>query len=423
MVSVLVGTQWGDEGKGKIVDFLAEEVDIVARYQGGANAGHTVVVGKNKYVFHLVPSGILHPGKICIIGNGTVVDPFSLVEEIKDLEKNGVDVRNRLLVAENAHLTLPYHKLLEKLEEKRKGKSAIGTTGRGIGTTYADKYSRLGIRVVDFLDESVFHEKLMAVMEFKNFLLQNYYGQKPVDTAFIESEYGKLREFIRPLVTDTALYLDEALKKGKKVLAEGAQGTFLDIDFGTYPYVTASHPVAGGACTGLGLAPHKITRVIGVAKAYTTRVGEGPFPAEVHGLLADTLRQTGNEFGATTGRPRRCGWFDCVMVKYSCKLNGCQEIVITKLDILSGLKKINIATGYRCGEKVLTAYPLQTKVFSEVTPVYKEMDGWSEDISHVRSFKKLPEAARRYLETIEELIETRISLVSVGSEREDIVVC
>ncbi|MCM8768480.1 MAG: adenylosuccinate synthase [Candidatus Omnitrophica bacterium] len=419
MVTVLVGTQWGDEGKGKVVDHLAAQADIIARYQGGANAGHTVVVNGQRYVFHLIPSGILRPGKVCVLGNGVVIDPVSLAEEIRLVEKQGVNIRGRILIAENAHLTLPYHKLLDQVEDKRREK-AIGTTGRGIGATYVDKYSRVGIRVVDFLDETIFREKLRTTLPLKNYLLETYYGEKPIQAEKVEEEYDKLRPFLQPMVTDVSLYLLESINQGKRILAEGAQGTFLDVDFGTYPYVTASHPVAGGVCTGLGLPPYKVNRVIGVAKAYTTRVGEGPFPTELQGELAEGLRQTGNEFGSTTGRPRRCGWFDAVLVKYACRLNGCHELVITKLDVLSGLEKISVAVAYRHENVLIKDYPLSSYVFSRVQPVYEEMPGWKEDLSSARRFNDLPLAARQYLERIEQMVETRISLVSVGSSREQI---
>ncbi|HOJ40679.1 MAG TPA: adenylosuccinate synthase, partial [bacterium] len=319
------------------------------------------------------------------------------------------------------HVTLEYHKLLDRVEEKQKGNGAIGTTGRGIGTTYVDKYSRIGIRVSDFLDEVVFREKLRQALEIKNYLLKTYYGQKPLDFSVLEAESSGLRDFIRPMATDVASYLNQAIKKGKNVLAEGAQGTFLDVDFGTYPYVTASNPISGGACTGLGLPPHLISRVIGVAKAYTTRVGEGPFPTELHGDLAERLRNAGSEFGATTGRPRRCGWFDAVLVRYACRLNGCHEIVITKLDILSGLEKIRVAVAYRHGQSLITEYPLHTRTFREALPIYEEMEGWPDDLSRVRTWQDLPGAARRYLRRIEELVETPIKLVSVGVGRKDIL--
>ncbi|RKY67760.1 MAG: adenylosuccinate synthase, partial [Candidatus Latescibacterota bacterium] len=340
MVIVVVGTQWGDEGKGKVIDYFARDVDIIARYQGGANAGHTVIINGKKFIFHLIPSGILYPDKICVIGNGVVVDPVSLFEEISLLEKNGIKVDGRLFISENAHITMPYHKLLDQIEDKFRGKGKLGTTGRGIGTTYADKYNRIGIRAVDFLDDDVFYEKLKIALELKNYLFREYYKEKMLNTDRIYKEYKPVREKMKKYVINSVLFLNEMIDKGKKILAEGAQGTFLDIDFGTYPYVTASNPISGGVCTGLGIPPTKIDKVIGVVKAYTTRVGKGPFPTEIKDFLGEKLRRLGNEYGATTGRPRRCGWFDSVIVKFAKTVNGLDEVIITKLDVLSGIEKL-----------------------------------------------------------------------------------
>jgi len=422
MVTVIIGTQWGDEGKGKIIDFLSNDVDIVARYQGGANAGHTVVLKNEKFIFHLIPSGILHPGKICVIGNGVVVDPVSLLEEISSLEKQGISIDGRFFIAENAHLTLSYHKTLDQIEDMHRGKGKLGTTGRGIGTTYTDKYGRIGIRLVDFLDEDVFREKLKIALELKNYLFREYYKETILDVEKIYKDYSIYREKLKKFSKNICMYLYEEIKKGKKVLAEGAQGTFLDIDFGTYPYVTASNSTAGGSCAGLGISPKSINKIIGIAKAYTTRVGTGPFPTEMKNKIGERLRSTGNEFGATTGRPRRCGWFDGVLVKFACKVNGLDEVVITKLDVLSGFEKIKIGIAYEYEGEIYRDYPFNSRVFSNCNVMYEEVDGWSEDISKVKNYKELPLKAKKYLEKIEDLIETKISLVSVGSSREQTIV-
>lgn len=421
MITVVLGTQWGDEGKGKVIDYLAEDMDIVARYQGGGNAGHTVVIKDKQYVFHLVPSGILYPEKICVIGNGVVIDPVSLFEEIEYIEKNRVSVEGRLFIAENAHMTLPYHKTLDQIEDKFRGKGSLGTTGRGIGTTYADKFNRIGIRVIDFLEEDIFQEKLKIALELKNYLFKEYYKEQMLAMEKIYEETRKYREKMKKMVKNVTLYLDEEIEKGKQVLAEGAQGTFLDVDFGTYPYVTASNTIAGGACTGLGMSPKKISRIIGVVKAYTTRVGMGPFPTELKGQEGENLRKTGNEYGATTGRPRRCGWFDAVLVRFSCKVNGLDELIMTKLDVLSGLKKIKLGMAYNFEGAVYNDYPLNTKVFAGCGVVYEEVDGWDEDIGKVKSYGELPLNARKYIEKIEQITEVPITKISVGSSREQTI--
>jgi len=422
MITVVVGTQWGDEGKGKIIDYLAEQVDIIARYQGGGNAGHTVVLKDKKYIFHLVPSGILYPDKVCVIGNGVVLDPVSLFEEIDYLEKNGISVEGRLFIAENAHMTLTYHKTLDQIEDKFRGRGALGTTGRGIGTTYADKFNRIGIRVIDVLEDDIFREKLKIALELKNYLFKEYYKEQMLSVDKIYNETKIYRDRIRKMVRNVCLYINEEIERGKSVLAEGAQGTFLDIDFGTYPYVTASNCIAGGVCTGLGVSPKKVSRIIGVVKSYTTRVGMGPFPTELKGEEGENLRKTGNEYGATTGRPRRCGWFDAVLVRFAAVVNGLDELVMTKLDVLTGIEKIKLAVAYRFDGNVYKEYPLNTKVFSNCDVVYEEMDGWKEDISKVRRYTELPENARRYIERIEELIGVPITKISVGSSREQMVV-
>ncbi|MCL5408816.1 MAG: adenylosuccinate synthase [Candidatus Omnitrophica bacterium] len=421
MVTVIVGTQWGDEGKGKIIDFLAPQHDIVARYQGGANAGHTVMYNNKKFVFHLIPSGILHPKVVGALGNGVVLDPVSFFQEIENLEKEKIKFKSRLFIAENAHITLPYHKMLDHVEDKKKGKDKIGTTGRGIGATYTDKYGRTGIRVIDFLDSEVFINKLKTNLELKNYLLKEYYNEKEFIIEKIIDEYQPYRVKMQPFVRNVSLYLNEEIDNGKKILAEGAQGTFLDIDFGTYPYVTASNPVSAGACTGLGIGPKKITHVLGVAKAYTTRVGMGPFPTELTGEINDKLRQAGNEFGATTGRPRRCGWFDSVLVRFASKINSLDELIITKLDVLSGLGKIRVGFEYYYNDKKIKDYPLDMRIFSNAKVEYRECDGWMENINTVTRYKDLPRNAKKYLGIIEELVETKISYVSVGSDREQII--
>ncbi|MFN4226841.1 MAG: adenylosuccinate synthase [Candidatus Ratteibacteria bacterium] len=421
MVTIVLGTQWGDEGKGKVIDNLAEKFDIIARYQGGANAGHTVVVNNKKYIFHLIPSGILYPKKICVIGNGVVIDPVSLFEEIEYLKSNGIEVEGRLFIAENAHITLPYHKLLDKVEDKFRGKGQLGTTGRGIGTTYTDKFARIGIRVIDFIDEDVFIEKLRIALELKNYLFKEYYKEEILKADKIYQDYKFYRQEIKKFVINAAIYLNEKIEEGKKILAEGAQGTFLDIDFGTYPYVTASNPIAGGACTGLGISPKKIEKIIGVAKAYTTRVGMGPFPTEIKDDMGEKLRKVGNEFGATTGRPRRCGWFDATLVKFACIINGIDEIILTKLDVLTGFEKIKIGVGYKYEGKIINFYPFNSKVFSNCDVIYEELEGWNEDISNVKSYKELPKNVKKYIEKIEEKIGTKITKISTGSSRGQII--
>ncbi|MCM8764542.1 MAG: adenylosuccinate synthase [Candidatus Omnitrophica bacterium] len=421
MVTVVVGMQWGDEGKGKIIDTLAEKHDIVARYQGGANAGHTVVYNNKKFVFHLVPSGLLHKNITGVLGNGVVIDPVSFFQELTDLENEGIDFAGRLLVAENAHLTLHYHKILDQIEDNKRGNKKLGTTGRGIGTTYADKYGRIGVRVADFLDEELFIKKLHVALELKNYLFQQYYKESTIKADQLAAQYSKYRNNLKKLVTDVSIYLNNALDQGKRILAEGAQGTFLDIDFGTYPFVTASNPISGGACTGLGISPKRIEKIIGVAKAYTTRVGMGPFPTEIKDDLNEKLRTVGNEFGATTGRPRRCGWFDSVIVEYAARLNGIDELVITKLDVLSGLKTIKIGAKYFYNGSQLSTYPLDTNIFENVDVQYEQMDGWNEDISNISKFSELPAKAKQYIERIEELVKTKVTAISVGTSREQLV--
>lgn len=413
----IVGAQWGDEGKGKIVDLLAGGVDIVARYQGGANAGHTVRVGKREFVLHLVPSGIVHPGVQCLIGNGVVVDPKSLLEELALLKGQGISVRGRLLISANAHLTLPYHVALDKAREARRG-GAIGTTHRGIGPTYTDKTARTGITVGDLVRWQPFREKLRRNFEEKNFLLQNYYHQRSISYSEILSAYEKFVPKLKPLVRDGAAWLNGMMARGKRVLFEGAQGTFLDVDFGTYPYVTSSSTIAGGACTGLGVGPDKVGKVILVAKAYTTRVGNGPFPTEFDPKMADFVRaKAGDEFGRTTGRPRRCGWFDAAMVRRAVQLNGAGGLAITKLDVLDGMKELRIGVGYTGAGLDKNGFPQSAEEMQMCRPVYRRLPGWQGRTCGVRRYRDLPLNARRYIEAIEALCGARVGMISVGAER------
>lgn len=412
----VVGIQWGDEGKGKIVDILAANSDIIARYQGGNNAGHTVITKAGEFAFHLIPSGILRPKKKCIIGNGVVIDPRSLLAEIDYIEKRGVKVGSNLLIDERAHITLPYHCTGDLIIDEERGRGKIGTTGRGIGTTYMDKVSRVGIRMIDLLHEETFREKLEI-----NFEEKSYLHQKKINLNEIANEYLLCGKKLSRYVTDTSLFLNQEIAAGRKVLFEGAQGTMLDIDFGTYPYVTASNPVAGAAATGLGIGPTKIDEVLGVTKAYTTRVGEGPFPTQFSPEFEEKMRLKGNEYGTTTGRPRRCGWLDAVVLRYAVRINGTHSLAITKLDVLDELKDINICTAYKYQGKILTEFPSLLKVVKECEPVYEKMDGWNDDISAIRSYDKLPAAAKNYLKRISELLNTKISIISVGPAREETI--
>lgn len=412
---VILGAQWGDEGKGKVIDIFARKADCIVRYQGGNNAGHTVVIDNDEFILHLIPSGILHKNKICVIGNGVVVDPKALLDEIAMLEKKGIDVDGRLLISEEAHVIFPYHKKLDELKEEKKKK--IGTTKKGIGPCYADKVARSGIRIADLFDEVVFKEKLSANLEEKNAILTKIYN---VDGFYFDSictEYLSYAKRIKKHVCNTTVVLNDAIKKKKRVLFEGAQGTLLDVDHGTYPFVTSSNSTAGGASTGSGVGPTKIGKVIGVVKAYTTRVGEGPFPTEFGKDLMDRIRTKGKEFGATTGRPRRCGWFDSVIVKHSIMVNGMDEIVVTKLDVLDDLDTIKICTKYKFEGKFYNNFPSSIRLLSACEPVYEELPGWKEDTTKITAYSKLPKNAKRYLKRVQELLKTRIVLVSVGSDR------
>jgi len=418
-VTIVVGAQWGDEGKGKIVDLLSDDIDIVARYQGGANAGHTVVIGEKEYVLHLIPSGIFHKHVSCVIGNGVVIDPMALMDEIEMIKSFNIKIEGRLYISHNAHLIMPYHKLLDSIREQ--GANKIGTTGRGIGPAYIDKYMRTGIRVVDLLDRSVLSDKLKANIEEKNQLLSKVYGSAELDVDKIIREYEEFDKKIDPFVTDTSVFLNTALKRKKRVLAEGAQGALLDVDHGTYPFVTSSNPTSGGACTGLGIPPTAVNEIIGIVKAYSTRVGNGPFPTECMDETGEKLRSVGHEFGATTGRPRRCGWLDMISLNYSILVNGVKEIALTKLDVLDGFDEIRICTGYKIDGRVLKLFPTDLQTLERITPVYKSYKGWKEKISDIKRYGKLPERAQRYIEAIEKLSGVPVSIVSVGARRDQTI--
>ena len=414
---IVVGAQWGDEGKGKVIDILAEKFNYVVRYQGGNNAGHTVVIGNDKFILHLIPSGILNEKTTCVIGNGVVVDPKALLEEIEKLESKDIKVKGRLFVSEDAHVIFPYHKTIDELKEAKKGKSKIGTTKKGIGPCYADKVSRSGIRISDLLIDRAFRAKLRASIEEKNKILKMLYDFEGFSFGKIYGDYIGYREKIKGLVCDTARLLNNAIAGGRAVLFEGAQGTMLDVDYGTYPFVTSSNATAGGVCTGAGVGPTKIGKVLGVVKAYTTRVGEGPFPTEFGKDMMDKIQARGEEFGATTGRPRRCGWFDACLVRHSVMVNGISEIVVTKLDVLDKLDRIKICTSYKCNGKAYRDFVTNVDALNRCEPVYKEMAGWKKDTTGVTSFGKLPDNAKKYLKKIQEILGTKIVLISVGSKR------
>ncbi|HNS71987.1 MAG TPA: adenylosuccinate synthase [bacterium] len=416
-VTIILGAQWGDEGKGKIVDLLSAKADVVARYQGGPNAGHTVVIDEEEIVLHQIPSGILHPHTRCIIGNGVVIDPVILMEEVDFVKSKGFQVDGRLFISHRAHLIMPYHKLLDTSREAAEGAAKIGTTGRGIGPAYVDKFDRCGIRIVDLLDRSTLAEKLLKNLESKNKVLQRIYDRDSMDTDKIIQDYLEFDRRIDAYVKDTSLLINRAIDAGEEVLIEGAQGTMLDVDFGTYPYVTSSNPTAGGACTGLGVGPTRIDNVLGVVKAYTTRVGMGPMPTEFDTEFGDHMRKLGGEYGATTGRPRRCGWFDAVVVRMAAMINSLTHLAITKLDVLDTLPEIRICTAYRYQGRVLEHYPAELWIQEQLEPVYESHPGWLTSTQSARSFEELPENARKYLRRISELTRTPISLISVGSKR------
>jgi adenylosuccinate synthase len=414
---VVVGTQWGDEGKGKITDFLAESAEVVARYQGGNNAGHTILIDNKKYKLHLIPSGIFYNDKICIIGNGMVLNPSALIEEIQYIHDNGFSTKN-LKISDRAHVIMPYHLLLDGLEEDRKGANKIGTTRKGIGPCYMDKAARNGIRIADLMDAAEFESRLRLLVDEKNRVIEQVYGGKGLNADSILKEYLEYAEVLRPYVTDTSVVLNDNIDAGKRVLFEGAQGVMLDIDQGTYPFVTSSNPTAGGVCIGSGVGPTKIGQVIGVAKAYTTRVGDGPFPTELNNEIGDRIREIGNEYGTTTGRPRRVGWFDSVVVRHARRVSGITGLSLNSLDVLSGLESVKICTGYLYRGELITHYPASLKMLSECEAVYEELPGWSEDITGVRRMEDLPANTRRYVERVSELTGIPIAIFSVGRNRE-----
>ena len=421
---VVVGTQWGDEGKGKVVDLYAENADVIARFQGGNNAGHTLVVEGKQTILHLVPSGILHAGKLCIIGNGVVVDPAVLIEEMDNLKNRGLlPATTQLMVSEKAHLIMPYHRRIDVARESHGLGKKIGTTGRGIGPSYEDKIERVGIRLCDLLDEEVFREKLDRNVVEKNFYLTKLFNEEPVDGEAISREYRAYAERLRPYVADCSLIMQREIGKGKKILFEGAQGTHLDIDHGTFPYVTSSNTVAANACCGTGVGPSSVQSVVGICKAYTTRVGEGPFLTELTDETGARLQQVGQEVGATTGRKRRCGWLDMVLVRHAVRVSGITGIALTKLDVLTGLEKLKICTGYRTEEEEFTeSVPANLRILNRCRPVYEELDGWMEDIRGARRIEELPKNTRRYIERLETLAGVKLVLVSVGPGRNETIV-
>lgn len=424
---VVAGAQWGDEGKGKIVDLLTDSADVVARYQGGHNAGHTVIFKDKKFVLHLIPSGVLHRGKTCIIGNGVVIDPGALIKEIRELKRKKVPVKN-LFISETAHIIMPYHMALEGACEDAKGKKMIGTTRRGIGPAYVDKMSRSGIRMMDLLDPEVFREKLNANLQMVNHILRTKYKSKGLSSKKIYDEYMRYVKFLAPMITNTGVLINNLISKGKNVLFEGAQGTLLDIDHGTYPYVTSSSASVGGVCTGLGISPMKINGAIGIVKAYTTRVGEGPFPTELHGETGRMLHITGGEFGATTGRPRRCGWLDAVALEHSIRINGFTGLAITKLDVLDEVDRIKVCTSYRYRDDKDKKYirtkvmPQSNRILQRCEPVYKTLPGWKESTKGITQHRDLPKKAKEYIKYVEKLLGVRVDIISTGQKRDEVII-
>ena len=421
-VLVVVGAQWGDEGKGKIIDLLTERADVVARYQGGHNAGHTVVVGAEEFILHLIPSGILHKGTDCIIGNGVVVDPAALIEEMDGLRARGIRFEKNLLISQNAHLIMPYHKALDVASEKLKGSKKIGTTGRGIGPAYADKVSRRGIRMADLLDPERFREKLTVAVGEANFLLERYYNAPLIDQEAVYTEYLRHADRLKKHIADTTLFLGDAIAGRRKVLAEGAQGTHLDVDHGTYPFVTSSSPTAGGACTGLGIGPTTVNEVMGIVKAYTTRVGSGPFPTEQENALGELLRERGREYGATTGRARRCGWMDTLVVRHAVRVNGMTSIALTKLDVLDMLDEIKVCVGYKYKGRLYEEMPADITVLEKCTPQYITLPGWKQSTVGIRKYEQLPKKARTYVEKVCRLCGVKPSIISTGARRDETII-
>ncbi|MDK2801056.1 MAG: adenylosuccinate synthase [Clostridiales bacterium] len=418
---VVIGAQWGDEGKGKIIDILAQQAEVVVRSQGGNNAGHTVEANGQQYKLHLTPSGILNPNTLCIIGNGVVVDPGVLLGELDMLQEKGVSADN-LKIDARAHVIFPYHRVLDGLSEEARGKGDIGTTKKGIGPAYMDKAERSGIRMCDLMNKDLFIEKVKANVELKNKIIEKVYGGTGLNADEIIAEYLGYAERLRKYVTDTTILLYNAIKAGKNVLFEGAQGTLLDLDLGTYPYVTSSHPITGGVCIGAGIGPTMIDECIGVVKAYTTRVGKGPFPTELFDEIGDQIRELGHEYGTTTGRPRRCGWFDAVIVKYAVRTSGLTSIVVNKIDTLSGIDKIKICVGYKKGDEIIREFPPSLEELALCEPIYEEMDGWQGDIGQIRNYKDLPENAKKYIKKIEEICDVKVSMIGVGPGREQNII-
>jgi len=413
---VVVGSQWGDEGKGKIVDFLSEKFDIIVRFQGGHNAGHTVKMDGKKFVLHLIPTGILHLSKVCAIGNGVVVNIPALIKEIESLKKEGISTEGRLFISNRAHIIMPYHSIADNKDEARKKSGKIGTTGRGIGPAYSSKSSRNGIRVAELLNPRLLKEKI--ALNVKEYKADGYEGN--VDSLY--NEYMGYAERLKDTFTDVSVLVDKGIKEGKKVLFEGAQGTLLDVDHGTYPYVTSSNSIAGGACTGVGIGPTKIDGVVGITKAYTTRVGNGPFPTEVSGETEEKFREVGGEYGATTGRPRRCGWLDLPALRYAVRVNGMERMVITKLDVLDSFETIKVCTAYLWKGKRIEVFPAEQDILSECQPIYEEIDGWMEKTSEATDYSKLPHKAKAYIQRIEEALNIKASIISVGSDRKETIV-
>ncbi|MFC6647670.1 adenylosuccinate synthase [Paenibacillus rhizoplanae] len=414
---VVVGTQWGDEGKGKITDFLAESADVVARYQGGNNAGHTILIDGKKFKLSLIPSGVFYKEKTCVIGNGMVINPEALIQEINYIHDNGFDTKN-LVISDRAHVIMPYHMVLDALEEDRKGPNKIGTTRKGIGPCYMDKAARNGIRIADLMDAEEFELRLRPLMEEKNQVITQVYGAEPLNVEEILTKYLEYAEVLRGYVTDTSVVLNDAIDADSRVLFEGAQGVMLDIDQGTYPFVTSSNPSAGGVCIGSGVGPSKIKQVIGVAKSYTTRVGDGPFPTELNDATGDYIRETGHEYGTVTGRARRVGWFDSVVVRHARRVSGITGLSLNSLDVLSGLETVKICTGYKFRGDIITHYPASLKMLAECEAVYEELPGWSEDITSAKTLEDLPANTRKYVERVSELTGIPISIFSVGRNRE-----
>lgn len=418
---ILLGTQWGDEGKGRVTDLLARDMDMVVRFQGGNNAGHTVIAGSDEFKLHHIPSGILYPKTLCVIANGVVINPETLIEELDILAGKGIDTGN-LRISGNAHLVMPYHIILDKAGEQNLGKSKIGTTHKGIGPVYADKAYRSGIRAQDLLDLKIFRTKLEEALKLKNAILEKVYGLKPLNPEEIFEKYKGFVKIIGKYIVDTSFLINQYLDDGKFVLFEGAQGTLLDIDHGTYPFVTSSSTIAGGACVGAGVGPKKISEILGVAKAYTTRVGSGPLPTEIEGPTGEDIREKGHEYGTTTGRARRCGWLDILILKYSIMLNSIDKIVLTKLDVLSGLEEVKICTGYTYKGELFENIPPHQTIMHKCQPVYKVLKGWKQDISQIKDFESLPENTKNYILEIEKLLKVPLSMVSVGPERSQIII-